>query len=335
MKYLIFYGSHPKIFGYAENIVPTLSLDDFKSHFRLQRSSVEKLVAMLSRDAHFSMGRPEIELGKQVLVLLWCLANLECFRSIADRFGMSNSTACRIVHRTAVAVMGHAAAFVTWPQGDDARRTIEGFRTNAGFPGTIGAIDGYHIEIKAPKKDHLSYINRKGVHSVILQAICDGEAKFLHCTAGEAGSVHDARVYRRSDFFTNISAETFPFGSHLVGDAAYPLSENLMTPYRNTGNLTPQHVKYNKKHAKTRVAIERAFGLSKGRFRRLLYLETRKPDIIVSLITCACILHNACLMWGDDFEVATVDEVPDSAGELYEGSERSGVAKRNYIKSIL
>lgn len=95
-------------------------------------------------------------------------------------------------------------------------------------------------------------------------------------------------------------------------------------------------MKYNKKHAKTRVVVERAFGLLKGRFRRLLYLETMRPDIIVTLIISACILHNACLMWGDDFDVGdAVPPVDDDEDAATETSESSGIAKRDYIRSIL
>ena len=36
-----------------------------------------------------------------------------------------------------------------------------------------GAIDGTHIPILAPQEDHSDYLNRKNVHSIILQGVCD------------------------------------------------------------------------------------------------------------------------------------------------------------------
>jgi hypothetical protein len=36
--------------------------------------------------------------------------------------------------------------------------------------GVIGAIDGSHITIKSPKNNSAAYINRKGQHSIVLQA---------------------------------------------------------------------------------------------------------------------------------------------------------------------
>lgn len=46
---------------------------------------------------------------------------------------------------------------------------MRGFEENSGFPKIIGAIDGTHIRINAPKEDQRAYVNRKGYHSIHLQ----------------------------------------------------------------------------------------------------------------------------------------------------------------------
>ncbi|KAG0426066.1 hypothetical protein HPB47_026798 [Ixodes persulcatus] len=131
---------------------------------------------------------------------------------------------------------------------------ISGFEAKGGFPGVLGAIDGSHIVCKGLQgKNAQSYINRHGLPSVLLQAICDHEARFLHCSAGDPGSVHDARMYRRSELPTILTADKFPFDSHLFGDGAYPLRQSLLVPYRNNGRLTEQHRKYNTTHSQGAV----------------------------------------------------------------------------------
>ena len=103
---------------------------------------------------------------------------------------------------------------------------ISGFEAMKGVNGVIGAIDGSHIPIKAPKKHANSYINRKMFKSIILQAVCDDRMKFTDVFVSWPGSVHDSRVLKNSDLFTRCSNqedEMFPKGAFLLGDAAYQL----------------------------------------------------------------------------------------------------------------
>jgi len=65
----------------------------------------------------------------------------------------------------------------------------------------------------------------------------------------------------------------FPHNSHMLGDAAYPLMTSLMVPFKGTESLTRRQTKYNRTLSSSRCAIERAFALLKGRFRRVKYLD--------------------------------------------------------------
>jgi hypothetical protein len=46
-----------------------------------------------------------------------------------------------------------------------------GIISAGGLPDVIGAIDGCHIPIKTPRENDSEYINRKGFHSLQLQAV--------------------------------------------------------------------------------------------------------------------------------------------------------------------
>jgi hypothetical protein len=43
------------------------------------------------------------------------------------------------------------------------------------IPGVIGCVDGTHVRITAPNVDEPSFVNRKGFHSLNVQATCDHE----------------------------------------------------------------------------------------------------------------------------------------------------------------
>jgi len=77
----------------------------------------------------------------------------------------------------------------------DAEKLLATFFNNRWrVPQCVGAIDGSHIPIIAPEDYTRDYFNRKGWHSIILQAVVDGKGLFWDVCVGNSGSMHDARV---------------------------------------------------------------------------------------------------------------------------------------------
>ena len=62
----------------------------------------------------------------------------------------------------------------------------------------------------------------KGYFSILLQGICDENAKFINVFVGPPGRVHDARVFRHSPIYPYVSRHT-TFGDRwkLLGDSEY------------------------------------------------------------------------------------------------------------------
>ena len=70
-----------------------------------------------------------------------------------------------------------------------------------GISWCFGCYHGCDIPVKGPWKNLEQYINRKGLHSLQLEVICDAD---VFCSY--PGSVHDARVFRNSPFFQDAEA---------------------------------------------------------------------------------------------------------------------------------
>lgn len=90
-------------------------------------------------------------------------------RSICERFDVGRSTALYITRRVINALIALSPVVIKWPTGERVRQTWLGFEASSGFPKIIGAIDGTHVNIPAPKHNPETYINRKGHHSIQLQ----------------------------------------------------------------------------------------------------------------------------------------------------------------------
>lgn len=112
-------------------------------------------------------------------------------RSIHVQFGVGKATAFRAVRRITYALHCLAPRFIQWPKGETVRCTINEFSKIKNFPNVIGALDGSHIKIRAPKEDAASYICRKQFHAIHLQAVCNKKCVFTHCYAGHVDSVHE------------------------------------------------------------------------------------------------------------------------------------------------
>ena len=211
---------------------------------------------------------------------------------------------------TIVNVLHHC--YIRIQTGEDALKVIDVHHT-CGFPQCFGTIDGSHIPILTPKEDPLDYYNRKGHHSIVLQALVDHECKFMNIFVGWPGSCHDARILANSTVFAKGKAgDLVPDRKQriagvdvpivILGDPAYPLLPWLMKPYTATGALTREQRRFNYQLSRTLVVVECAFDRLKGHWRSLMKRNGTDVSFMPTLVSACCILHNLCEVHGNDFD---------------------------------
>ncbi|XP_066585423.1 putative nuclease HARBI1 [Prorops nasuta] len=317
---------------------------EFKRHFRLEcvtfKFLLELLEPYLQRQSKTS-GRHPISPESQLLIALWMFVTPNSYRCISDRFNISKSTAWTCVQKVVKALYAHRHTFIQWPSTQDARRIYTNIEANHGFPKCIGAIDGTHIRIAAPKENANAYINRKGYCSIQLQVTCDNDLNFTHCYCGQAGSVHDMRVFRLSKFENMLNSTNFPDDSHILGDSAYGLHKYLIVPLRDNGRLTEAEINFNKCHSSARMMVERSLGLLKGRFRSILdKLPMTRTELIPKYVIACCILHNICIIKKDLINIPIIVDPPTCEEQLPNAhtlsqQKKDAITKRNNIMHFI
>lgn len=243
----------------------------------------------------------KLSLDKRAMVAVWFLATKETFRQLSQRFGVSTSTAHKCVFDTVDALVKHLPDVIKFPT-DFANEANKFYKFK--YPNVCGAIDGTSIDIKPPALQKADYFTRKSTTSINLTAVCDASMKFTSIFCGYSGRCHDAFIFQMSPLYRRIFNENaIPEQFHLLGDAAYGLHVNIMTPYPVPSNeaLTLRQNIHNNRHSSTRMVIERAFGNLKGRWRRLKGLECNIGNAS-SIISACAVLHNICLDSGDDYD---------------------------------
>ena len=145
---------------------------------------------------------------------------------------------------------------------------------------------------------------------------------FLSVATGFPGSLHDSRMLRLSDVYWAAEEEdilmepTLDLGITVirplvVGDSAYPLKTWLLPVIKDNGALNQDQKNINKELAKARIVSEHAFGLLKGRWRALLKSLDEDHWRIPNTIIACCVLHNICIIQGDEFEGDADDNSDD------------------------
>ena len=254
--------THAKIDNFMETVRAYTEVQ-FSSHFRLRRETVNFFVREFDADENKTTVTNLS--GVEIMHLtLWYLPNTEPFRAVSDRFGLDlASTYFGIVDGTKWFCV-KSPEFIRWPADSEKETIAATFGNNGPFSEVLGIIDCSHIPIRCPAENKLDFYNRKKFFSIHLQAIVDDKFRFRDIHVGEPGSMHDSTVLRKSEFFKLMCQDNELMQKYyLLGDSAYVPTKYLISPFKNNGSLTRNHLRFNYQISKLRVRVEHAFGILK------------------------------------------------------------------------
>ncbi|XP_028325402.1 non-structural maintenance of chromosomes element 4 homolog A isoform X1 [Gouania willdenowi] len=309
---------HPRSGTWWDCVVPGLSAQEFVQSFHMSRESF-KYICDRTEDLLAKDDRLCVPVQKLIAIAIRKLATGSNYMATSQQFGVGLSTVFNCVQEFCKAVLkGLLPVHIRTPDSAQLIEKATFFKNHWEVPQCVGVIDARHIPVNVPEKYLRDYCNRRGWHSMVLQAVVDGKGLFWDVCVGFPGSVRYERVLRQSQFWKDfgdgqllgqnkVTESGCDVGHYLIGDAAYPMHEWLMKPFLDTGSLTPEQKMYNSRLKYARSVAETAFRRLKGRWRCLLKKHGCKLELSKKIALTCCVLHNICEDHGDIF----IEEFPE------------------------
>lgn len=228
-------------------------------------------------------------------------------KALAHSYRMGYSTVNTIVNETCAAIWKHLQPLVMpKPTPELWTKIEEEFKTKWNFPNCIGAIDGKHVNIRAPWNSGSLFFNYKKFFSIVLLAVADANYNFVVVDIGAYGRNSDSGILSGSKLGQLLQTDSLciPPNKRLpgntekmphvfVGDEAFPLSKHMMRPY--PGNqLTGDEEKkiFNYRLSRARRIVESSFGILTQKFevfQKKIRMQPKYLDLMILACTC---LHN-------------------------------------------
>ncbi len=310
----------------------------FKERTRVSHATFrflcEKLGPFLKKQ-HTHLRKP-ISVEARVAMSLARLGTGDGLRMVGEVYGVAECTISGIVREFCKMVRLHLQKiFIQIPNENRLRVLANEFEKLHNIPYIIGAIDGSHIPVLAPVIGGEDYYCRKSFHSALLQGIVDTNCIFWDYEFGWAGSLHDWTVFQQTKVGRACMEGKFqPY--KLIGDAAYPVRPWMYCPFKGTSDgLEPYKAHWNFIQSSTRMCVERAFGILKGRWR----IIQKRADVplrsMADIVSTCIVLHNLCIITKDKFDAIWIDEAEvELKKRVEDGTMKGGQVLRGQQASI-
>ncbi|XP_025754966.1 protein ANTAGONIST OF LIKE HETEROCHROMATIN PROTEIN 1-like [Oreochromis niloticus] len=298
-------------FGEFHHLLQDLRLDDgrFQRYHLLSLAQFEELLscvgASIARlDTNYRRSIPPAE---RLSICLRFLATGDSFRTIASSFRVGVSTVSQIVPQVATAIWDCLVDnFMAVPSTGDWRSIAEGFQERWNFPLCSGALNGKHVQMKAPPNSGSMFHNYKGTFSIVLLAVVDAGYRFRIIDVGGYGRTSDGGILANLTFGQALRAGTLhlppdqplPGGEDrgaqphvFVADEAFPLRRELMRPF--PGHLLPLEKRiFNYRLSRARLVVECAFGILSSQWRLYRRSMELRPEVAEKCVKATCVLHH-------------------------------------------
>lgn len=250
---------------------------------------------------------PQITPDCALAAAIFRLAHGAGYNSVARRFGISPSDACRAFFTVCKAVndnLGNLFELRT-----DSDRVVVGFGFSS-LPNCFGilGLTGFEIEEQILGKNGF----------LMVQALVDSEGRFLDVSSGWPNSMKPETILHESKLYHGVveSRELLQGPSYklsdgslipqyVLGDSCFPLLPWLLTPYsrgNEEDNFSSAEIAFNSTHSRAMGLFGDAFGRLRTRWQ--LLSDSRKwkrgcVEYLPFVVVTGCLLHNFLIKCND------------------------------------
>ena len=341
-------------FHACRNVKPDSSLsltpDEFLRTYRMSRENFVSLHGLIknhpvfkSRSGRYSRNSQNRS-EHQLLTLLHYLGhNSMTAFTTREVFHMGYGTHYLYVARAAEAIGSLRDQVINWPDVDEREEISARMKQKFDFPSCVMVGDGtlFPLEFQPRCDDAPDYHGRKYKYSLTCFIMNDDNRRIRSYLAGWPGSVHDNRVFSRTDICRHPE-KYFSGSQYMLSDSALENTDFVIVAFKKPP-LQPMPVHnelFNTKLACARISAEHTIGILKGRFpwlKNIRMLVTDKKEHmlrILRLIDCCVIIHNLMLdievspnplqaTWlEEDGNISDVDEEGNYITEIQSGSKK-------------
>lgn len=286
--------------------------DLFRRRYRMSRQLFDRICTEVTQhDSYFQQkcdaaGRPGLSPVQKITAALRMMTK-GCSADTCDEYiRIGETTTLESLRRFAIAIIEiFSKRYLRTPTAEDVKKHLN-INAARGFPGMFGSLDCTHWTWKNCPVAWLGhYQDRKGLRSIVMEAVSTQDLWIWHAFIGIPGSNNDINVLDRSPLLPEwfkgpakeaeyqINGVNYQ-GSYLLADGIYPDSTLFVKTFSNPQSAKLKH--FAKQQEAVRKDVERCFGVLKSRFS-ILNGAGRLWDIEVmkNIWTSAVIMHNMIL----------------------------------------